>query len=227
MAYFCTYCGNQLTEDTQFCTNCGTKIGEPDPPQKRASFAEKKQKVMAQNKSKSGNKGIIYLSIAIAAILGMVAFNDSLPVTINPILEKQPIVAAAFKYPVTPQRMVPTKTDIRDGKIIIPLDRLKKEKFLRFEYPSNGYKTPLLAYISGEGKAITAISMCEPCNSTTFHIRGDNFICNSCGTTWEVDNLNGISGSCQKYPPDVIPSIVVGNEIQINESIVANWRRRI
>lgn len=86
---------------------------------------------------------------------------------------------------------------------------------------------PLLAYLSEEGRIITAISMCEPCNSTAFHINGNELICNSCGTTWELDNLDAISGSCGKYPPDPIPSRVVGNQIQISELSVANWQRRI
>lgn len=69
--------------------------------------------------------------------------------------------------------------------------------------------------------------MCEPCNSTEFHIEGNNLICNSCGTTWNLNDLNAISGSCGRYPPDPIPSMVVGNEIQIDEYLVTNWKRRV
>ena len=116
---------------------------------------------------------------------------------------------------------------VENGKIIIPLNDIKKEKFVSFTYNGNNGTVPLLAYISEEGKVITAISMCEPCNSTTFHIKSNELVCNSCGTTWEIDNLEAISGSCGKYPPDPIPSIVVGDEVQINEHSVTNWRRRI
>ena len=78
-----------------------------------------------------------------------------------------------------------------------------------------------------DGKVITAISICEPCDSKSFHIKGSNLICNSCGTTWDLNNLDAISGSCGKYPPDPIQSRVVGNEIQIDEYLVTGWTRRV
>jgi uncharacterized protein len=226
MAIFCTYCGNQLDETANFCTNCGNQIGG-STTEKKLDFSTKREKVLGNKKNTTGNKGMIYSILAVLGILGFVAFFNSLPSRANPIIEKQPVVTKAFNYPNAPQRMSLTKATVRDGKIIIPLDTLKKEKFLKFNYASNNLNTPLLAYISGEGKVVTAISMCEPCNSTSFHIRGEKLVCNSCGTTWELDNLSGLDGSCQKYPPDALPSIIVGNEIQIDESVVAGWQRRI
>ncbi|NOG47032.1 MAG: DUF2318 domain-containing protein [Calditrichaeota bacterium] len=234
MAYFCTYCGKQLTENAKFCNNCGNEIKENKSEEdkknrsvNKPNFSLKRQKVLSKNNTKPGNKKTVYSIISVLALMGFAAFYDSLPALANPVIEKQPVVVAEFKYPNLPKRMSATKATVRDGKIVIPFDALKKEKFLKFNYSSNNLNTPLLAYISEEGKVVTAVSMCEPCNSTTFHIRGDQLVCNSCGTTWELDNLNGLEGSCQKYPPDALPSIVVGNEIQIDESLVANWRRRI
>lgn len=226
MAFFCTYCGTQLKENARFCTNCGVEIDDSKPEQK-SKFISKRQKVIGNDKSKSQNKGLVYFIILTIVVLGVVAFYDSLPSSINPVIENQPVVTASFKYTNLPERMNPIKSEVRDGKIIVSLDHLKEKKFLKFSYSKGSLSVPLLAYISEEGKVITAVSMCEPCNSESFHIRGDQLVCNSCGTTWELGNLNGISGSCQKFPPDPLPSTIVGNEIQINESIVANWQRRI
>jgi hypothetical protein len=145
----------------------------------------------------------------------------------NPIIEAQPVLAAPAQYPMNGQTMFDIPSKVENGKIIIPFDILSEQKFLAFNYVTPINTVPLLAYISGEGKVVTAISLCEPCNSKRFHINGEEFVCNSCGTMWEVNNLEAISGACGKYPPDAVPNTVVGNEVQIDEATVAGWQRRI
>ena len=98
---------------------------------------------------------------------------------------------------------------------------------VRFEYEGNGVKIPLLSYVTRSGKVITAVSMCEPCRSTRFHIKGTTLVCNACGTEWNLETLKGIQGGCLNYPPDVIPSTLVQNQIQIDEKIVAQWKPRV
>jgi len=228
MARFCTNCGFALSDEAHFCTKCGAKTGNVDPgsTEHRKVFSDKRQKILNNKKTKN-NKGLIYLALTIFGVLGFMAFFNSLPSFANPIIDQQPIVSPNFSYPNSPLRMVSAKATVRDGKIIIPLDQLKKNKLLKFKYKTEIKTLPLLAYISEEGKVITAVSVCEPCKSTTFHIKGEQLICNSCGTTWDIDNLSGVSGSCQKYPPDPLPSTVIGNEVRIDEATVASWKSRI
>jgi uncharacterized membrane protein len=85
----------------------------------------------------------------------------------------------------------------------------------------------MLAYINPQGKLVTSIAMCEPCNSKSFHTESQDIVCDNCGTRWNFTTLEGISGSCQKYPPDPIPSQIVGNEVRIKEKLVADWKMRI
>ncbi len=228
MANFCTQCGTALTAEARFCTNCGKEVSAVVEKEAatRPAFSDKRQKVLAGD-NKRKDKKIIYAGLVILAGLGVMAFFDSLPTTVNPIVERQPVISEPFDYPAAPVRMMPAPVETRDGKIIFKLDDLKKNRFIRFNYKSGSSSLPMLAYISEEGKVITAVSVCEPCNSTSFHIKGEELVCNSCGTTWEVNSLNGVSGSCQKYPPDAVPSIVVGDEVHIDEKTVAAWRRRI
>jgi uncharacterized membrane protein len=176
----------------------------------------------------SGNspKGLYFIVGVILATGLFTLVNMILPQT-NPIIEKQPVVSTEVSYPPSPTEMKPIKATVENGLIILPLDLVKQQKFVRFSYQSPRGEVPLLAYISTEGKIVTAVSMCEPCNSTRFHIRSDELVCNSCGTTWELDNLNGTSGACQAYPPDPLPSVVVGNEIQIDAAKVAAWVPRV
>ena len=86
---------------------------------------------------------------------------------------------------------------------------------------------PLLSYITQSGRVVTAVSMCEPCRSTRFHIEDKKIVCNACGTEWNLETLKGIQGGCLNYPPDVIPSTIEKDRIQIDEKNVTQWKPRV
>lgn len=241
MANFCSECGKALAQGVNFCTECGASItGKPRPnaggqaPAKAQwqeksrsdSFRGKRDMVLGKQHNGGKNRTKLFLWIVGIALLGAWVYSN-LPESGNPIIKASPVVTNAMYYSSTPLQMTPVLVKVEDGKIIIPLDVLKEKKFIRFTYGDPAYGIPLLAYISSEGKIVTAVSVCEPCNSTAFHIRGDKIICNSCGSTWELNDLEAVSGSCGRYPPDAVPNTVVGNEIHIDEQIVARWQRRI
>jgi len=151
----------------------------------------------------------------------------NLPESGNPILKDAPVVTAPAVYSQSGVQMQDIPVVVENGYVVIPLDIVRDRKFVRFMYGDPTYGTPVLSYISPEGKVVTAISMCEPCNSTAFHIQGDQLVCNSCGTTWEVGSMEAISGSCGKYPPDVVPNEVADGKIRIDERYISTWQRRI
>ncbi len=124
-------------------------------------------------------------------------------------------------------RMTEVSAKVENGIISIPLDVVKEKKIVRFEYEGNGVKISLLSYITDGGKIVTAVSVCEPCRSTRFHIKDKSLFCNACNTEWNLETLKGIQGGCLNYPPDVIPSTLVQNQIQIEEKIVAQWKPRV
>jgi len=221
MTKYCNNCGSKLIDNPKFCQNCGNNVNSEES---ELAKQNKRQKVIA-SKQKSFNSVNIILLVGLIGVIAIYFFT--IESKENKIIKEQPIVVQEIDYPSSPTNMVNISSRVENGKIIIPLDEVKEGKFVSFSYRGKNGSVPLLAYLSEEGRVITAISMCEPCNSTTFHIKGNELVCNSCGTTWEVDNLEAISGSCGKYPPDPIPSVVVENEIQISEQNVTNWRRRI
>ncbi len=225
MAKYCTQCGTQIEESGKFCVECGTPV-EQSAAVGQSVLSGKRERVLGSNKSKS-NVSLFIAVIIVPLALGILIFFENLPALSNPIIDEQPLVAESVTYPPVPRQMKTIETRVRENKIILPLDVVLQKKFVAFEFNNNGRVIPLLAYVSGEGKVITAISMCEPCNSTRFHIKGEQLVCNSCGTTWELNSLDGLSGACQGYPPDAIPSIVVGNEIQIEIAPVINWKPRV
>jgi len=220
---FCPECGTKLPNNIKFCPDCGHRLFS-SAVKSNYQTNNKREKILSKSPSKFRNANIALTFGFIGVIIIYFVTTGSKE---NEIIKKQPQVVNSVEYPSSPTQMFTIQSKVENGKIVIPLDIVKENKFVAFFYSGVNSTVPLLAYISEEGKIITAISMCEPCNSTTFHIKGEELICNSCGTTWNVDNMDAISGSCGKYPPDPIPSIVVGNEIQMDVSNVANWQRRI
>lgn len=221
---YCSRCGTQLTDIINHCPVCGLKI-ERDNLKNPDLNNDKRKKIFQSGKKKNRSK--YWLGAAVIVIIGLIIIYNQQPTKEYSIIKNQPQVTNSVSYPVTRYDETYTVAFARNGNIILPLDLVKEKKMVKFDFLSSGGKIPILAYLTEDGKVITAISMCEPCNSTDFHIQGSSLICNSCGTTWNLNNLNAVSGSCSKYPPDPLPSIVVGNEIQIDKALVENWKRRV
>ena len=145
----------------------------------------------------------------------------------NPKVSSQPKVSEKIDYSGQTIRMTDIQVKVENGKISIPLNVVKEKKMVRFDYKGNGTIVPLLSYITGSGRVVTAVSMCEPCRSTRFHINDKKLVCNACGTEWNLETFKGIQGGCLNYPPDVIPSTIVKDLIQIDEKTVTQWRPRV
>lgn len=221
---YCPRCGTQLADKIKHCPECGLKI-EGDNFKNPAINNGKKKKVFQSGKKKDRNK--YWLGAAVIVITGLIIIYNRQPSKEYSIIKEQPQVTNSVSYPSYRYEETYTIAYAKNGNVILPLDLVKEKKMVKFDFLNNDGKIPILAYLTEDGKVVTAISMCEPCNSTDFHIQGSNLVCNSCGTTWNLNNLDAVSGSCSKYPPDPIPSKVIGNEIQIDENLVTNWQRRV
>lgn len=135
-------------------------------------------------------------------------------------------VVDGVEYNQQTNEMKPVSSVVRNGVIELPLQAIKDNKLVSFSYRAGATEVPLLAYITPSGKLVTAVSMCEPCRSTKFHIEGDILVCNSCGTRWELETLRGISGGCLGYPPDALGNKVQGENVLIKVQDVLNWKPR-
>jgi hypothetical protein len=68
--------------------------------------------------------------------------------------------------------------------------------------------------------------MCEPCQSESFHISGDELVYDSCNTKWTLNELQGVSGGCALYPPEELNYRVVDGKVLILESDLQAWTPR-
>jgi uncharacterized membrane protein len=214
----CSKCQTKNQDLSRFCKECGSQLSE-------SLFQEKKEKVLGERKK---SFWIPISLVIIALVLGGMGYwivqKDS---GANAKVSSQPKVSEKVDYSGQTIRMTDIQAKVGNGKISIPLDAVKEKKIVYFQYEGNGVKIPLLSYITPAGRVVTAISMCEPCRSTRFHIEDKTIVCNACNTIWNLETLKGIQGGCLNYPPDVIPSTIEKDHIQIDEEIVTQWKPRV
>ena len=190
-----------------------------------SAFKDKRERVLDEKKR---FPRILLALIIIALLLGGVTFwIMGRKTTANPKIASQQKVVERVDYSGQTIPMTDIGAKVENGKISIPLDVVKEKKMVRFEYEGKGVKIPLLAYVTLAGRVVTAISMCEPCRSTRFHIQDKALVCNACNTEWSLETLKGIKGGCMNYPPEVIPSTIEKDRVLIEESVVLGWKPRV
>ncbi len=213
----CPKCQTKNQDSNNFCKKCGSQLS-------RSSFQDKKEKVLGEKRKKPY---WVLIPLAVFAILlGGVGYWIIDGNTGNsPAVSTQPKLNEKVDYAGQLVRMTDIQAKVENGKISIPLNALKEKKMVRFQYQGNG--VPLLAYVAPSGRVVTAVSMCEPCRSTRFHINNKRIVCNACGTEWNLETLKGIQGGCLNYPPDIIPSTIEKDQIQIDEKNITQWKPRV
>jgi len=215
----CPKCQTKNQDSKDFCKKCGFQLSG-------SSFQDKKNKVLGERKRKPywGPISLAVFAVVFTGVGYWLIRGDS---AADPKVSSQPRVSEKVDYTGQKIAMTDIQAKVEKGNISIPLDVVKEKKMVRFEYDNNGNKIPLLAYVTPSGKIVTAVSMCEPCRSTRFHIEGKKIVCNACSTEWNLETLKGIKGGCLNYPPHVIPSTIEKDRIQIDEKIVAQWKPRV
>jgi hypothetical protein len=217
----CPKCQTKNQESSTFCKKCGVNLAG-------TQFQDKKEKVLGEKKKSS--RTMISLVLVAVALGGLAYWIIQWSTPANSGVSSvfpQPKVSGNVDYTGQSISMTDIQPTVKSGKISIPLDLVLEKRLVRFEYETKGNKIPLLSYITPSGKVVTAVSMCEPCRSTRFHIQGKTIVCNACGTQWNLETLKGISGGCLNYPPDIIPSTVDKGQIQIDEKLVSQWKPRV
>jgi len=213
----CPKCKTENQESSRFCKKCGFQLSG-------SSFQDKKEKVLGEKKRKH-----LWIPISLSVVAVVVVVIGYWVIQgntgSNPKVSSQPKLSEKVDYSGQTIRMTDIQAKVENGKISIPLDVVKEKKMVRFEYPGN--RVPLLAYVAPSGRVVTAVSMCEPCRSTRFHINDKKIVCNACATEWNLETLKGIQGGCLNYPPDVIPSTIEKDRIQIDEKIITQWKPRV
>ncbi len=210
----CKQCGAGNRREAKFCSMCGSSItGEPNG-------------AVTQAAPSSARRRFIAIGIILVLAVGIYAFMGQLLRTYHPVIDDQPSVAMTSVYGSQQIPSTPVQASMKEGFIALPLKLVLEHRIVRFSDPQGVQPIPILAYITPQGKLVTAMSNSENCGSTDFYLKENNIHCASCPSYWNMSSLEAYA-CCPRYYPDPIPSTVVNDEIRIATTNVRNWQSRL
>lgn len=197
----------------------------------RGDLDSKRQRFEEAGKFPIAKVLTIGVVVAVVAFGGFAAYGQ--------FLAPQPVgsvtVAGGASSPASSEMVeIDTAQQTAEG-ISFPVQALKDNGVVALKYDrstpmpaeyqalTGGDTLPLLSYISPSGNLVVATSFCEPCRGTSFHIEGDALVCDVCFTRWDLDTLEGISGGCLLYPPEVVTAGLNGETVFVPAEDLEGW----
>lgn len=212
----CRQCGSDLPAGSSICPTCGSAFRAEEPERTKS---EKSPRGVVKRWALRG-------ALILVLVGGIGMFLDQLLRTYHPVIEQQPTVAMVTVYSEPQVRSTPIEATMEGGFLSIPLMAVREHRIVRFSDPERIQEVPLIAYITPQGKLVTAMSKSEHCGSTDFYLSGNNIHCAGCPSYWNMASLEAYA-CCQKYYPDPIPSTVVGDQVRIDPAVIRSWKSRL
>ncbi len=187
---------------------------------KRNNSEKKYTKVLSVQKKKYAIVGMVLLTVSMLfpAILSLSACSGA---------DKTGYSVGKIDYKNNIIQMTEVASFTENGKISILISDITDHSIIYTEYNTDNLMIPLMAYVAPSGKLVTAVSICEPCNSRRFFIEDNALVCSACYTRWELEDLKPISGGCLNYPPDAQEYEVEDDSLLLDESVISTWKPRI
>ena len=140
--------------------------------------------------------GIIVILVTILALAGCSKNSAGTPGTATPTK-----TIAGGSYSV--KSIVPT---INGDNVSIPSRIVNSNKNVEFNVAFVQGNSSYMAY-EYNGTIQVRASICVPCQGRSFTLKGNNLLCNNCGTVFSAQTGIGISGvpACQNYPKASVP----------------------
>ncbi len=211
----CSKCGSQLDGNPAYCPSCGAAV-ETSAGHQPSANAERG----AASLRKPGM--ILLLLLVIGLIVYLIYINPSA----HPVIKGQPVVSQTVETDTGFIASTPVRVNEKDDYLTIPLDDVIRYRIARFEYQTPTTRRAVIAYLTPEGKVVTAMSVSEHCGSTDFKLKGSHIYCAQCPSHWDMTTMEAYA-CCGKYFPDPIPSDVMDGNIRIQKKIVENWAGRL
>jgi hypothetical protein len=176
-------------------------------------MGKKSRRKRAQKQKKETNKNAIVVGAILLILLGAWGFSkmgdSDYPDYISGVF------AEAIVSPETGKVVLPEEALAEDKMLFVDvkLDNVTEEftylgRNIILSTYRNAEYLPLIVYESPKGKTISGVRVCEPCSSFSFHIVDKKYLsCDACGTRWNIETLQGVSGGCMNYPP---PKLTTG-----------------
>lgn len=103
-----------------------------------------------------------------------------------------------------------------DGDIVsIPVNLVENHRFVDFDVIANGKTISVMIVKTQDGRINTMARICVPCQSRSWHLKGDVLICDACGTTFDAKTGVGIKGYCVNYPKAFVLTTIEDGKIKM------------
>ena len=138
-------------------------------------------------------------------------------------------VAAERSYVGRVVSMTEIEPLVEGDWITLPLEQVEQNDIVYFEVENNkGIAVPLMVYITPSGRLFAGSSMCEPCRGRYFSLAGEALVCDTCRTTYTIEDHQFITGSpaCGSYPPVYMSPEVDGDMVKIPLALVLQCQIR-
>jgi len=180
-----------------------------------------KKEILDKVQKSKKNLVIVFLVIAIAAVF-LVYLTSML--NNQETSQTGTVVAGPRSYVGKIEKAKPIQPNLIDGKAMIILADVDRLNIVDFELSnSNGELLPLMAYITSSGRLFVGNSICG-CGGQKFFLAGEVLVCDSCRTTFTIEDQKFVSGSVTagKNPPERIKSVIENGIIMIKQSDLGN-----
>lgn len=181
---------------------------------KRRKNRDKRKRRQKEQKSEGMNRNTMVMGAILVIVLGYWGISQlggpELPPQIFGVFYDNAMVSAETGRVTVPEDVVEMN---RLTFIDIKLEeRTENFTYIGREIDLTPYRDaeylPLIIISTPKGKTISGIRVCEPCLSFSFQmVEGKYLRCDACGTLWDIETLQGISGGCMNYPP---PKLTTG-----------------
>lgn len=216
----CFSCGSSFEGSPEFCPVCGSNLG-----QARVASGKGALEGAPGSPKRTIGRASKFLPLFIL-VAGLAIYFTYINPSTHSVIQNQPVVAPAVVSDTGFVVMHPVTARDAGDRIAIPLEEVKRYRLVSFEMQTRTTIRPLLAYISPDGRVVTAVSVSEHCGSTEFKIKDNKIYCARCPSNWDMLTMEAYA-CCGKYYPDPIPSTVEGDEVLIEKTVIEGWAGRL
>ena len=116
---------------------------------------------------------------------------------------------------------------ISGESVAVRVADVETKKMTHFRVRTPQGNEVFMAYDLG-GKTIVRASVCPPCQSQSFSLKGTTLVCDTCGTIFSATSGDGMSGPCVAYPKAAANySVVDGNITMTTGDLVAAYQNTL
>ena len=128
---------------------------------------------------------------------------------------------------ITPIKATWVTMQIAGDTASIPASEVETSKMTHFVLGTSAGDIAFMAYELG-GKTHVRSNICPPCRSTSFSLKGDILVCDTCATTFDAKTGEGIKGACVDYPKAPVQyETIDGNIVMAGDDLIAAYQNTL